>query len=442
MRLLLVCRIFTGMRLDAWQISSTPAVLKLLERLEARGIAADVLLLTKRRGDLAPGADLAPDFGYFRHLRFRILPYRGARLPRLIADPLTWFVHARAALAASRRAKADVVYCDRGNLSMAALLAWCGRRVVWRCLGVMPLVLRRYGGSLALRLLYLVDRAWLAAPMKLVIGTLEGSPYSRFFRSNRQRERLVLLLNGTDRAPPLAAGERAALLARHGLADTAGPVFISLGRLAATKHVMETLEAYRRLAAEGLEFRALLVGYGELADDAARFVAKHRLGDRVAVTGRVPHQEVPRYTGAADVYLALSEGGALGNVTLEALTAGCCIVTLEPEARRGIDGDLAALLPDEVCTRIGRADVAASLSEALRRLSRDSEMRARYRQAASAFAARHVPSWESRLDVEIGLLEQVARDGFDPMRRPGFRLADAGAMTGAVPASPARTTRT
>ncbi len=432
MRLLLVCRIFTGMRLDAWQISSTPAVLKLLERLEARGIAAEVLLLAKRRGDVPPGASLTPDFGHFRHLRFRILPYRAARLPRLLADPVTWLAQARAVLASSRRGRADVVYCDRGNLGMAALLAWCGRRVVWRCLGVMIFVLRRHGRSPLLRLMDRVDRLLLRAPLKLVIGTLEGSPYSRFFRTARQRERLVLLLNGTDRAPALAPAERAALLARHDLADTAGPVFVSLGRLAATKHVMETLEAYRRLAAEGLDFRALLVGYGELADDAQRFVAEHRLGDRVAVTGRVPHAEVPLYTAAADVYLALSEGGALGNVTLEALTAGSCVVTLEPEARRGIDADLAAVLPEGVCTRIARSDVAASLGAALRRLARDPALRARYKQAAAAFAARHIPSWESRLDVEIGLVEQIARDRFDPRQRPGFRLADAGAVPGAA----------
>jgi glycosyltransferase involved in cell wall biosynthesis len=432
MRLLLVCRIFTGMRFDAWQISSTPAVLKLLERLETRGIAAEVLLLAKRRGDVPPGASLTPDFGHFRHLRFRILPYRAARLPRLLADPITWLVQARAVLAASRRGRADVVYCDRGNLGMAALLAWCGRRVVWRCLGVMIFVLRRHGRSPLLRLMDRVDRLLLRAPLKLVIGTLEGSPYSRFFRTARQRERLVLLLNGTDRAPALAPKERAALLARHGLTDPAGPVFVSLGRLAATKHVMETLEAYRRLADEGLDFRALLVGYGELAQDAQRFVADHRLGDRVAVTGRVPHAEVPRYTAASDVYLALAEGGALGNVTLEALTAGSCIVTLEPEARRGIDADLAAVLPEDVCTRIARADVAASLADALRRLARDPALRTRYKQAAAAFAARHIPSWESRLDVEIGLLERVARDRFDPRQRPGFRLADAGAVPGAA----------
>lgn len=432
MRLLLVCRIFTGMRFDAWQISSTPAVLKLLERLEARGVAAEVLLLAKRRGDVPPGASLTPDFGHFRHLRFRILPYRAAFLPRLLADPVTWLAQARTVLAASRGRRADVVYCDRGNLGMAALLAWFGRRVVWRCLGVMIFVLRRYGRSPFLRLMHAVDRLLLRAPLSLVIGTLEGSPYSRFFRTARQRERLVLLLNGTDHAPALAPAERAALLARHGLGDTDGPVFVSLGRLAATKHVMETLEAYRRLAADGLEFRALLVGYGELEGSAKQFVEQHRLGKQVAITGRVPHTEVPRYTAAADVYLALSEGGALGNVTLEALTAGCCIVVLQPEPRRGIDGDLAGVLPEQVCTRIARADVAASLAEALRRLARDPELRARYKQAAAAFARRYIPSWESRLDVEIGLLEQVAGDRFDPRQRPGFRLAEAGAAASAA----------
>ena len=57
----------------------------------------------------------------------------------------------------------------------------------------------------------------------------------------------------------------------------------------------------------------------------------------------------------------------------------------------------------------------------------------RYRQAAADFAARAIPSWEDRLDMEIDLLEQVARDGFDPMRRPGFRLADVGATSSPAP---------
>lgn len=420
------------MRLDTWQISGTPAVLKLLERIEARGIAADVLLLAKRRGDVPPGTSLAPDFGHFRHLRFRILPYRAAWLPRFLADPVTWLAQAWAVLAGSRRSKIDVVYCDRGNLGLAALLAWSGRRVVWRCLGVMHFVLRRYGRSPLLRLMYVVDRILLTAPIKIIIGTLEGSPYSRFFHSRRQRERLILILNGTDLAPALLPAERAALLARHGLRDTGCPVFVSLGRLAATKHVMETLEAYRRLKADGLDFRALLVGYGELADDAKRFVAEHGLGEYVSLTGRVPHNEVPRYTAAADVYMALSEGGSLGNVTLEALAAGCCIVTLEPEARRGIDCDLVGVLPEGVCTRVARADLATNLAKALRRLALDGALRAEYRKSAREFAAKNIVSWAERLDLEIELLRQVGSDSLDRADWLGFRLLPNGDLAKAA----------
>jgi glycosyltransferase involved in cell wall biosynthesis len=94
-----------------------------------------------------------------------------------------------------------------------------------------------------------------------------------------------------------------------------GPRFVCVGSLAERKNVVRLADAFARLGTGTLTF----VGDGPL---------RARLEGRtdVTLTGRVPHDEVPRYLAEADVVCAPSLLEPFGQSILEAMACGRTVV--------------------------------------------------------------------------------------------------------------------
>src|SRR5688572_27350257 len=89
MRVLMVCRRYSGISRETWSPAGTPAVTKLIEELEARGHATTVLFLEKTPDQNSAHLDLTTNYGFFRNVRFEYLRWRGwRRAPALISDIL------------------------------------------------------------------------------------------------------------------------------------------------------------------------------------------------------------------------------------------------------------------------------------------------------------------------------------------------------------------
>ena len=104
---------------------------------------------------------------------------------------------------------------------------------------------------------------------------------------------------------------------RPGTAPALGehPAFLAVGTLSERKNVVGLADAFARLRRGSLTF----VGDGPLRD-----ALEGR--DRVAVIGRVPHEDVPRYIRGADVVCAASLLEPLGQTVLEAMAVGRTVV--------------------------------------------------------------------------------------------------------------------
>lgn len=114
------------------------------------------------------------------------------------------------------------------------------------------------------------------------------------------------------------------------------PLIVAVSRHDPRKGIDVLLGALGRLNADGVEFRACLVGPGALLTSHRRIAAALGLNGRVEVTGRV--DDVEPYLAAADVYVLPSRAEASGSVALqEALRAGLPIVA---SACDGIPEDL------------------------------------------------------------------------------------------------------
>jgi glycosyltransferase involved in cell wall biosynthesis len=191
-----------------------------------------------------------------------------------------------------------------------------------------------------------------------------------FVRTNTQNNRryladlghdlagkVVNVYNGVSLTPP--AGPRPASGAPFRL--------LALGRLVPKKGFTVLMEACRLLAAQGLDFRLTLAGDGPERGKIRELVEQHGLAARVNLPGAVPHREVARLMGAADLLVMPSviapsgDRDGIPNVILEAMLCGTPVVATAvsgiPEVIR--DGDTGWLIAPGDAQALAEAVLAA-----------------------------------------------------------------------------------
>jgi glycosyltransferase involved in cell wall biosynthesis len=400
MRIVMVCRKYSGIGRDLWSPAGAPAVLKLIEAIEARGLSATVLFLAK--SPQAGAGDLVTDYGRFKHVRFVHLGWRGVRgAPALLSEVVNSVRQSLRTIPYLSR-RADLLYFDRGHLVLAALASLFHRRVIWRCLGVMSFLLARDNGKrLGLAYLWLA-RILVGFPIKMIICTNDGSPWFRLFASRRSRRKLLLVTNGIDRS---AMGTASCASSAGASIPTIGYV----GRATVAKGLDVFVDACGELARRGIVFRALVVGDGAARAGAERKALALGLTDIMRFVGAVPHAEVAQYLAAMRIYVSPARNGGFSNTTLEALAAGCCIVALGPDPARGVDLTTFRFVPERVVRWVDRADPARGIADAVSALLADPTECARRQGEAREFARTQLPSWDERIRVEVEVLEALAR---------------------------------
>lgn len=147
--------------------------------------------------------------------------------------------------------------------------------------------------------------------------------------------------------------------------ETVSILFV--GRLDEGKGISDLLEAKARLDGAVCLY---IVGNGTLEDSLREEVRKLGIQESVEFVGAVPHDEVPRYYSAADIFCLPSYHEGFPIVNMEALASGCSVVStkigsIEEQLRDGED----ALLVEP-------GDVDA-LTDALGRLVNDIALRER-----------------------------------------------------------------
>ena len=156
---------------------------------------------------------------------------------------------------------------------------------------------------------------------------------------------------------------------RHELGlDAHVPLAVFTSRLEVQKRPMDALEGFVRLKPEVPAAHLAFVGAGSLEDELRRYVATEGLADRVHFAGH--RADVPDWLAAATVWLLPTETENFSLSVLEALAAGCPILsTLCP-------GNDEVLVAGENALIHPIGDVEA-LVDGLRRLISDDGMRSR-----------------------------------------------------------------
>ena len=120
--------------------------------------------------------------------------------------------------------------------------------------------------------------------------------------------------------------------------------------------------------------------------------------------GLVAHTDVPRFLGAADIFVSLYDISNVGNPLLEALSCGRCVVSINNGATGEInrDGEVAVLLDEAALER---------LPSMLIELLGDDERRAELGRRSRGYALTHLRTWSERMALEVQLIEALAPGG-------------------------------
>lgn len=135
-------------------------------------------------------------------------------------------------------------------------------------------------------------------------------------------QRLAVVGRGVD-ADQFSPTWRSATLRTSWGADEHTPVLLYVGRLAAEKQVDLALQAWAQARVLRPETRMVVVGDGPLRQQLQR-----KWPDAI-FTGMLSGEALSRAYASADLFLFPSETETFGNVTLEAMASGLCVVAFD-----------------------------------------------------------------------------------------------------------------
>jgi len=309
-------------------------------------------------------------------------PYRVHRVPFLnipkLRFPLVWAAILVDAARRVREYRPQVIHA--GQILETGLTALYLRRRF-----AIPYVVHTYGEEINTYSRLRSTRAWMRAVLR---GAAAVTSISRFTAERIARFGLwegpvSLQYPGTDSERfDGAAGEE--VRRRHALGG--GPVLLTVARLLERKghdRVLEVLPAIREVHPA---VRYVIVGTGPAEQRLRALTQELGLGETVVYTGGIPHDQVPSYYAAADVFVHPNRelpGGdveGFGVVFLEANAAGLPVIGGNsggtPDAIR--DGETGFLVDP---------GSAAELRDGILRLLGDRALRRRLGEAGKRWAA-------------------------------------------------------
>lgn len=196
--------------------------------------------------------------------------------------------------------------------------------------------------------------------------------------------RLLVAPNAID-TNSFYRSDRLAARQELGIAEDAFVVSY-VGRFSERKGVNRLVQAAEMVPGVQL----MLLGYG----------GDVRESDRIIVQDRIPHEKVAQYLNAADVYCLPTQAEGCCNSIVEAMACGLPIISSDLEFNDDI-------LDERNSIRIDPNDIE-QISQAIRRLKEDAELRSRMAQCAYETAGGL--KIESRIDKILRFIDDVCAE--------------------------------
>jgi phosphatidyl-myo-inositol alpha-mannosyltransferase len=290
-------------------------------QVHVRQLAAELRTRGHRTTILAPGSRSSEDAGVRIVGRPVRVPYRGTVAP-ISFSPGAW----RRIRSAMRSFDPDLIHAHEPltpSISMLAVLA-----------AGAPVVATFHASLDRSRLMELAGPALRQVSGRIDAAVAVSDAAASFVR-RVVRVPLEIVPNGVDVQAFSDPGRSV-----EGLQE--GPKILWVNRLDPQKGFEIMLRAFEQLASEVGDVHLLVAG-----DGRDRVLLRSLPGDlrsRILRLGTVPHEELPRYHAAADVFVSPATGQeSFGIVLVEAMAAGVPVVASDIEGYRevvrdGVDG--------------------------------------------------------------------------------------------------------
>ena len=323
-------------------------------------------------------------------------------VPKKLAYYWVELVHAAYLLCVVVIKRPDVIYSDRSNWLVAAILARLTCVPVFlRLLGVPPDMWRiDDDGALFHRLM-----KWgFRAPFAHVLCSQDGSPGAQWMAKYlHPRVKRTILLNGVGdgRWPASSVGTFA-------YKKQKSVVFV--GRIEELKGVDFFIDSLLEVPKErrGI-IRPTIVGDGALLDELREKVVAAELESWISFTGALTRSEVNRVLETADIYVSLNRQGHLTNANLEALVHGVPIVIQCIESPVGKRGELDSLLPTEAYVAVGARASSQEFAQHILDLAGDDQRLENMREIIIQIRNKKMESWPDRLEKEFQMLLNLSK---------------------------------
>lgn len=209
-------------------------------------------------------------------------------------------------------------------------------------------------------------------------------------------KKLWVIYNAVDPAPYESLPSREETQARLGLS---GRVVLTAARLTPWKGVdrlIAALPAWRE-AVPGANL--VVVGDGPERANLERLVMDTGVAGAVRFVGQVPHEHMPLYLRAAEVFVLYSGYEGLPHVVLEAMAAGTPVVA----SRKG---GIPEVVEDGVTGLLVEWGDETALADAVRRVLGDAALARRLREAGRARVERDF-GWAGLVERTAALLAEI-----------------------------------
>lgn len=297
----------------------------------------------------------------------------------------------------------DIIYCMRPTFLVSGWLLsrLTGAKLVWRLYGSYGLYdawfqqnswverLKNIGVLVAYRI-----------PADLLITTNDGTRGDKVARwAGFPMERHRFWLNGVDKSLRVPDFDTALFKQSLGLAPDS-LMILMLGRLCSFRRVDRMIDAMPDILRDVPEARLVIVGGGELREELENQARALELDKKVMFVGPVPNNQIWKYLNASDLYVIVNMGSNLSATLIEAMSAGCCILTADVGGTTevAIDGANSVVLDDAAPSSITGAAVD---------LLKNPQERDRLAQGAYQYSMKHFQSWDERIQMEVEELKRL-----------------------------------
>jgi hypothetical protein len=413
MKILYVCRLFTGLEQSlftkTWTPSGVPTIYKIIEKLDVSDNTVRFILTKK---DVGNG-----EFSTWNKKNDKLLKLKGLRnqlyilsgaeffprfLPRKIIMLLREFRQIFIILLHVFRFKPNLIYIDHANTISAGILARLTKiPVVYRVMGVYPYMREVMNGS---NLLHRIMKWMYSSPFELVVCTQDGSGVEDWLDNSLKKNiTKKILINGITKFN----FEEKNFVNFYQIPKNRF-VILFLGKLEQYKGCNDFVFAVIRLINMGYSnITALVIGSGSQKNILQEKVEIEGLESNFIFISNLPHNEVVNAHLRSDIYVSLNKLGNLSNSNLEAMSLGSCIVMPEPNYDNGVDVVTKDYIGLNSTLYIPRDASENYLASSMEDLYLDSEKRNLLSKNISKVANKFIPSWSERIDYEMELLTKI-----------------------------------